>query len=868
MQASSRVASTARHDTGANPPEPEYWTIAHEELLVRLDSSPQGLSGQQARARLRSGGANTLDTATRIGALRLFARQFTNPLVLILVFAAVVSMFLRDWTDAFIVGAILLAGGCLSFAQEHRASRAIERLRARLAHRVRVLRDGEERVIDATQVVPGDLILLRAGSLVPADAVVLEAKDLFVSQSVLTGESFPVEKRPGIARRDAPLAERTQCLFMGTSVRSGTARALVVRTGQATAYSAIARTLTLRPPETAFERGVRQYSALLSRIMIALVVIVFTVNILSDKPPIDSLLFAIALAVGISPELLPAIIAITLSKGARAMAAEGVIVRRLSAIENLGGMDVLCTDKTGTLTEGAVRLHGALDAGGNAHARVARLAFLNARLQTGIPNPLDAAIVQAAARADEEVRKLDEIPYDFERRRLSIVVPRRAVDSSAVPDDALLIAKGALTAVLEICQRVRDGNDSAPLDDASRAALEARFRQCSAQGYRVLGVATRELPLLPAYGREQERDLVFEGFLLFLDPPRQDAAATVRSLAGRGVRLKILTGDNRHVASHLAEVVGLTAKDLLTGEELNRLRDEALWHRVEHTDLFVELDPMQKERVIRALRKRGHVVGYLGDGINDAPALHEADIGISVDGAAEVAREAADLVLLRHSLSVLLKGIEQGRTTFANSIKYVLITTSANFGNMVSMAALSPFLPFLPLLATQILLNNFLSDIPALALANDRVDADWIERPRKWDIAELRRFMVVFGLLSSIFDALTFALLLLVLNVSVAEFRTGWFVESLLTELVVVLLLRTRGSVKHSVAGRGLVVATALVALAALALPYLPFADALGFSPLPGTLMACVGLIVIGYALATELVKRWFHGRKVVRCEG
>ncbi|MFN0315486.1 MAG: magnesium-translocating P-type ATPase [Burkholderiales bacterium] len=832
----------------------DYWSLSAAQLLRELETSTGGLSAVEGRKRLAIFGPNALKPHSRTPAVRLFLRQFSSPLVLILVFAAGVSLFVQDWTDAAIIAAILLASGVLSFLQEYSADQAVEKLRTLIAHRVNVLRDGTEILIDAKEIVPGDVIALRAGSLIPADGVVLESRDLFVTQAVLTGESFPVEKLPGLAAKNASMAQRTQCVFMGTSVRSGTGHALIVGTGSATVYGASAAKLALRPPETDFERGVRHYSSMLSQIMIALVVVVFTVNVFSAKPPIDSLLFAIALAVGISPELLPAIISITLSRGAREMARHGVIVRHLNAIENFGSMDVLCTDKTGTLTEGHIELDRTLDPEGDPSDSVGRYAYLNAHFQTGIDNPLDEAILAMGKRDAGGAKKRDEIPYDFVRKRLSIVVEEHG--------EVLLIMKGALAQVLDVCSHMRQGTEVAPMDSAQRQRTDERFRQWSEQGFRVLGVATRALPDLPVYTSEQERDLVFEGFLLFFDPPKRDARATIESLARLGVRLKILTGDNRHVAAHVAHEVGLPVPGILTGQELNKIRDEALWHLVDHTDLFAELDPMQKERVIRALKKRGHVVGYLGDGINDAPALHDADVGISVDGAAEVAREAADIVLLRHDLDVLRRGIENGRVTFANSLKYVLITSSANFGNMISMAAVSMVLPFLPLLATQILLNNFLSDIPAMAIANDKVDRDWTEKPRRWDVAFLRRFMIVFGLVSSVFDLLTFAVLLFVFKSVAAEFRTAWFVESLLTELVVLLLLRTRGSFRHSRVGSWLLrLAIAIGALAA-ALPYLPFSELLGFVPLPWEIMLTIASIVLAYAFATEFAKRAFYRRE------
>jgi P-type Mg2+ transporter len=716
--------------------------------------------------------------------------------------------------------------------------------------RSRVMREGAPLEVPAEELVPGDVVLLAAGTLVPADGVLLEGRDLFVNQAVLTGESLPVEKTPGVAAAAAGVSERTHVLFMGTSVRSGTGTMLVVGTGMNTAYGEIAHRLSLRPPETEFERGVRRFGYLLTRIILLLVLVVFAANVFLDRPHVDALLFAIALAVGISPELLPAIISVTLAQGARQMAREGVIVRRLNAIENFGSMDVLCSDKTGTLTEGTLRLHSALDGSGTHCPKVLAVAVANARLQTGMQNPLDEAIVVAAPETTP-LAKLDEIPYDFSRRRLTVVVADGA--------GARLLTKGALGQVLEVCSRVREADRETPLAPERRAGLEADMARWSAGGLRVLGVATRGVPRKDRYGRDEEAGMTFEGFLLFEDRPKQGVDQVLREMRALGVAVKVVTGDNRHVARHVAESVGLDGAEVLTGAEMAGMTDEALWHRARSIAVFAEIDPNQKERIVVALQKTGHVVGYLGDGINDAPALHAADVGISVDTAADVARESADLVLLEHDLEVLRRGILLGRTTFANTLKYVHITTSANFGNMVSMAIASLFLPFLPLLATQILLNNFLSDVPALALAGDRVDAEWVERPRRWEIRPIQRFMIVFGLVSSAFDFLAFGLLLFVFGAGAALFRTAWFVLSLLTELVVIFVVRTRGSVQGSRPSATLAWSAAATGAVALILPFVPVGAAFRLVPLPGAVLAALVLLTLAYGVATEGAKRWFY---------
>jgi Mg2+-importing ATPase len=832
-----------------------FWSEPSESLFAALRSRPEGLGARVARERLRRTGPNTLRPPSRVASLRLLARQFTNPLVAILVFAAGVAVAAGDWTDASMILLILLASGLLGFVQEYRASAAVEKLRARVGARATAMRDGRPVSIPIEEVVPGDVVLLSAGSLIPADGLVVEARDLFVSQSSLTGEAFPVEKQPGPSPAEAPLAERSGCVFMGTSVRSGTGRALIVRTGANTAFGEIAERLRLRPPETDFERGIREYGYMLMRIVLLLVVLVFAVNVFLERPRLESLLFALALAVGISPELLPAIIEITLSQGARDMAAHGVIVRRLDAIENFGSMDVLCTDKTGTLTAGTLALEAASDVTGDPSDAVFELAWLNASLQTGLASPLDDAIQAAVGdRAGRlaQATKLDEIPYDFVRRRLSVAVAGEAAG------EARLVTKGAFEGVLGICDRVRQSAGPVPLDAARRTRLQKLFAHWSGQGYRVLGVATRSLPARERFGREDESEMIFEGFLRFLDPPKSGMPATLDALRRLGVAIKVITGDNRLVTLHLAETIGMTSPRVVSGRELDQLNDAALRRRAASIDLFVEVDPNQKERIILAFKKQGHVVGFLGDGINDASALHAADVGISVEGAVDVAKEAADFVLLEQDLDVLRRGIERGRASFANTLKYVAITTSANFGNMLSMAAASAFLPFLPLLAKQILLNNLLSDVPAIGIPSDRVDPERIRRPGRWRVRAIRNFMVVFGLISSAFDLLTFGVLWLLARGQADVFRTGWFVESLLTELAIVLVVRTRLPFHRSPPGRLLWTSTLAVAALAVALPFLPGAGWFDFVPLPGAVLAAILAITAAYVAASELAKRRF----------
>lgn len=821
-------------------PVADAWRLPPEELLGRLGSSERGLADEEAAARLARGGRNELGGGASVGLLALIARQVFNALTFILLAAAAVSALAGQWTDVGIILGIVGLSSVISVWREYDASRAIERLRARVATRVRVVRGGREQSVEVAEVVPGDVLALAAGSVVAADAVLLTARDFYTSEAVLTGESFPVEKRPGALPGAATLGERTNSLFFGTQARSGTARAVVVATGRDTEYGKIADRLRLRPPETEFDRGLRRFGGLLVRVMLTMTLVVLALNLLAHKPPLESLLFSAALAVGLSPELLPAILTYNLAHSAAAMAEAGVLVRRLNAIENFGSMDVLCTDKTGTLTEGTMQLHAAVDEAGAPSERVRRLACWNAALQTGIPNPLDDALVAAAA-GEPTPPKLDEIPYDFARRRLSIVV-----DDDGAPR---MITKGAVPQVLSVCRDV---------SDARRAAIDELVEQWSRDGLRVLAVATRAAPRQATYARDDEQDLELAGFLLFADPPKAEAAGAIAALRELGVRLIVVTGDNVHVARHLAARIGLSTGTVVTGAELAETRPEALMQLAERADIFAEVDPDQKERIVVALKKTGHVVGYMGDGINDAPALHAADVGVSVEGAVDVAKEAADFVLLRRDLDMLRRGILAGRTTFANTLKYVLTTTSANLGNMISMAAASIVLPFFPLLAGQILLNNFLSDIPALGLATDEVDDEWLKAPRRWDMPQIERFMFSFGALSSAFDVLTFLALLFVIGAGPEGFRTAWFVESLLTELAVLLVLRTRRSALKSRPGRALLGSTIAVAAVALVLPYSPLGPPLGLLPMPPTTLAAVLGITAAYVLTTEWFKRRF----------
>ncbi|WP_018427581.1 magnesium-translocating P-type ATPase [Hoeflea sp. 108] len=848
-----------------NPQRDPYWSMPLAEVMTALGTNPGGLTAAQANQSRALHGINAIQGRSGGEALRLVLRQVRSPLVLILMFAAAVSSLMGEAQEAIIICLILLASCGLGFTQEYGASKAALALKRQLLRRVRALRNGVETDVAIDEVVPGDLLKLSAGDMIAADGLIVDARDFNVSEAVLTGESFPVLKTMGVVGAETPLGQRTNSVFTGTSVRSGTATVLAVATGSATEFAAIADAVERRVEESGFAKGIRRFGYLMTEVMLAIVIVVFVVNLLLHRPLAESLLFSLALAVGLTPELLPAIISVTLARGAAVMAKNGVIVRRLEAIENLGSMDVLCTDKTGTLTEGAIRLDRWVDSRGRPSDQLLAWAKLNASLQTGIKNPLDEAIVNVGIPEQQPLGgqgvKLDEIPYDFARKRLSVIVRR-------VEGGSLMICKGAVRTMLDVCETETDGQTAEKLSDQRRADIDDQVRSWSEQGFRVIALAVRQFLKTEGFTRGDEMDLTLAGFLLFFDPPKESSADALKELARRGVSVRMISGDDRHVARHLAKAIGLAPDAILTGDELVHMTKEALFARVEDIDIFAEIDPNQKERIVEAFKRRGRIVGYLGDGINDAPALHQADVGISVDQAVDVAREAADIILLERDLGILMVGIDDGRKTFANTMKYIAITTSSNFGNMISMAIASLFLPFLPLLAKQILLNNFLSDLPSLSIATDNVDIDETRRPRRWDISFIRRFMIRFGLVSSLFDAATFAFLLFVVHAGASVFQTGWFTESLLTQLATVLVIRTHKPAWSSRPSRTLVSLTLLVGTVAVSLSYSPVAVWFGFVPLSLTTMGGLLCITLAYVMTTEWLKVRFFATSGVSNTG
>jgi P-type Mg2+ transporter len=828
-----------------------FWSLDPTKLLLILGSSKDGLTNQQCQRRIVQYGLNRLKPSKRSTAIILLLRQFSSPLVLILLAAAILSFVLHEHTDGLIIIGIVLLSGLMGFWREKGAADAVKRLLSLVQTKTTCIRDGANIDVLTENVVPGDIVFLHAGDLIPADSFILESKDFFVDEAALTGESYPAEKKTGVLLEDTRLSNRTNSVFMGTHVVSGEAKVLVVFTGTQTEFGKISEDLKRKPEDTEFEHGVRRFGYLLTRITMILVLIIFAISVLMHRPILGSFLFALALAVGLIPELLPAIIAVNLAKGAERMASEKVIVKRLACIDNFGSMDVLCCDKTGTITKGIVEFHSAVDAMGNSTEKALLYAYVNAFYETGFTNPIDLALKQMKGLDASKYKKLDEVPYDFIRRRLSVLVRSN--------ETVLMITKGAVTEILAVCTHAEVSTERVELSQL-RETLMNRFESFCSQGFRVLGIAYRELNIT-SITKDSESNMTFLGFLVFYDPPKPGTQESIRDLKNLGVNLKILTGDNSLVARAVSQIAGFSDPMIVTGSDLHEMSNEALANRANDIDIFAEVEPAQKERIINALRKSGNVVGYMGDGINDASALHVADVGISVDTAVDAAKEAADIVLLEKDLNVLIDGVRLGRMTFVNTMKYIFVTTSANFGNMFSMAGASLFLPFLPLLPKQILLNNFLTDFPAMTIATDNVDEEMLKKPQRWNIHFVRNFMILFGLVSSVFDFLTFGLLMFVLKASPDQFRTGWFLQSVFTELLILPVIRTKRSFFKSLPSKALSYSTILVFAFTLTLPYIMPERILNLIPLPISWLSLLLGVSVIYVIVSEITKKFFYRR-------
>ncbi|TCS39401.1 Mg2+-importing ATPase [Paucimonas lemoignei] len=840
-----------------------WWRYPIEENMAAVEASSEGLTPSQVQERLACYGKNSFRDVPPPHILLQFLHRFNNPLVLLLLFAGAISAATGNDISAAIIATMVLLSVLLDFIQEYRAGKTAEMLKQSVALRASVLRGGKLQEVDAQTIVPGDIVLLRAGQLVPADGRVLTAQDFFVQQAAITGEAYPVEKNSHSIPATDELQAAENAVFMGSSVVSGQATVFICATGSRTAIGHVAQAVAGQRVQTAFEQEIHQFGRLILRITSVLIAFVVLVNLLTHRPLLESFLFALALAVGLTPELLPMIVTVTLTRGALRLSQKHVVVKRLSAIHDLGAIDIFCTDKTGTLTEGSIRLERHLDIHGNSNESVLLYAWLNCFFESGVRTPMEDAVLAHESIDASAWRKIDEVPFDFERRRLSVLLSHGVQEG----ERRWLILKGAPSDVLAHCTLVWMGGEdldsqAVPMDAQRLAQVNTQLTALERDGFRTLIVAIKEMPVIRDHARlDDEDELTLLGILAFLDPPKSSATAALEKLAHYAVKVKVLTGDSELVTEYICKQLKLPASGVVMGHEIAQMDDAALRARVETADLFCRVSPMQKNRVILALKASGHVIGYLGDGINDAPALHNADVGISVDKAVDVAREAADLILLKHDLGVIAGGILEGRRTFSNVRKYIMMGASSNFGNMFSMAGAVVFLPFLPMLPVQILLNNILYDLAGTVLPFDQVDRREMLIPQKWDMRFLFNFMLVMGPLSSFFDFLTFYFLFQILHANAQTFQTGWFIESLATQILVIFIIRTRLSPIQSRPHPALILTSLVILIISILIPNLSVGRYLGFVELPLLYYGMLGLLVLVYLVVAEIAKKMFYKR-------
>lgn len=846
----------------------ELLVLSLDKLLAYLDTSSSGLVSDEAENRLKTFGRNELAKRKKRTAVVDFIFHFRSPLIIILLFAGVISGFFGEIINAVIIFSIVLLSVILDFFQESKAKRAAEILKEKVTTTATVLRDSAKKEVKLSEIVPGDIIYLSAGDIVPADARVVNAKDLFVDQSALTGESFPIEKTSiSLKTMGSAVNEWNDCLFMGTSIVSGTAAAVVMKTGSHTEYGKIAKRLVEREHETEFETGLRKFGFLVMEVTFLLVMFVFFINAiyfingLYKRDILESFVFAVALAVGLTPELLPMIVSLNLSRGALSMSKKGVIVKKLASIQNFGSMDILCTDKTGTLTENRITLMLHVDMEGRNDEKVLLYSYLNSYYETGLKSPLDEAILKHRNLDVRGYQKIDEVPFDFVRKRVSVVVETER--------QLFMIVKGAPEEVMKICSYCELDDRVFDLTSVLHKRIEQKYYDLSSEGFRVLGVSYKKVKEeKPVYSVNDESNMVFLGFVAFLDPPKETTRESLQLLSKANVQLKILTGDNELVTKKTCALLGFEIKRIVLGNELVHFSDDALARLVEEANVFARVTPAQKDRIMIALKKNGHVVGFLGDGINDAPSLKTADVGISVDNAVDVAKESADMILLQKDLTVLQQGILEGRKTFGNTMKYIMMSTSSNFGNMFSVAGGSLFLPFLPMLPIQILLNNLLYDLSQSTIPTDNVDEEYVEKPKRWDMFFIRRYMLILGPISSIFDFLTFFIMLLVFNATEPMFQTAWFLESLFTQTLIILVIRTRRTPFYkSKPGRFLLLSSSAVLACALIMPFTPLGALFGFVEPPSMFFVVLAGLIAVYIMLVEVVKKAFYKRYSYRLE-
>ena len=833
----------------------EFWTYESKDMLKKLNTDENGLSSREAEKRIDKYGQNILEERRSSSNLEMFINQFKNPIIIILIFAAFLSIFLKDYTDGIIILIIIMISSLLSYSHESKANNAVKKLLSSVSVTSSVLRDGKFEEIDNAMLTVGDIIKVKTGDMIPADCLIIEANSLSMDESSLTGETFPVEKNNQKVSADTVLSNRKNSLWMGTHVISGSGRAVIVNLAKDSEFGKITASLGEKDSATDFEKGIKSFGNLILHVTTFLIGLIFVFNIFLNKPFLESFMFALALSVGLTPQMLPAIISVNLSQGAKRMSEQGVIVKKLNAIENFGSMTVMCSDKTGTITQGKVKLDGALDCNGNKSDNIYRLAAINSYFQEGYANPIDSAILDTRTDDFSNYEKLSEIPYSFETKLLSVIV--RTDRNSSVRN--IMVTKGALTNVLDVCKTYENSDNSVGNIEDVKSQILDMFDKYSSQGYRVLGIAYKLIEDDADVKSQKAEDMIFAGLLLFIDPLKDDIKDVVAEMNRLGVSLKMITGDNHLIAKNIGAQIGLNPGKILLGDELDSYSISQLNKKVLDIDIFAEISPNQKEKIIMAYKQAGEIVGYMGDGINDSPAIKQADVGVSVNTAADTAKDAASIVLLKNSLKVLISGINEGRRTFINTLKYIFIATSANFGNMFSMAGASLFLNFLPLLPKQILLTNLMTDFPSLQIASDSVDEEWLKRPVKWDMKFIKKFMILFGIISSVFDYMTFAVLLFIFKANEETFHTGWMLESIISAMVVMIIVRTARPVFASRPNSKLLIAIVGVAVALLAIIYSPINIYLGLISLPiKLLLALLGVSLI-YALTAEILKKSFY---------
>ncbi|WP_040551327.1 magnesium-translocating P-type ATPase [Peptoniphilus duerdenii] len=832
----------------------DFWSCDINNILNSLNTSVEGLSSKEAEDRIDKFGENIFEEKKSTSKFMIFINQFKNPITMILIFAAILSIFLKDYSDGIIILIIIMISAFLSYRHESKASDAVKKLLSSVSVTSSVLRDGKFKEIENSKLTVGDIISVKTGDMIPADCLLLDVNSLSTDESSLTGETFPVEKILGKIPANTVLSQRNNSLWMGTHVISGSGKAVIVNLAKDSEFGKITSSLSKKDSDTDFEKGIKDFGNLILHVTTILIGLIFIFNIVLNKPFLESFMFALALSVGLTPQMLPAIISVNLSQGAKRMSEQGVIVKKLNAIENFGSMTIMCSDKTGTITKGKVKLDSAIDYAGEKSDNLKTLSMINSYFQEGYKNPIDEAILEGCTKDFSSYKKLFEIPYSFENKLLTVVVKT----DSEFSNKNMMITKGALESIIKVCDRYEKSDGSTGSLDEVKSQIFNLFDNYSSKGFRVLGLAYKNIESTD-FKNEKAENLIFKGLLLFIDPLKDNIKDVIERMNNLGVALKMITGDNRLIAKNIGSQIGLDPEKIMVGEELDSYSLSQLNKKVLHIDIFAEISPNQKEKIILAYKQRGEIVGYMGDGINDSPAIKQADVGISVDTAADTAKDAASIVLLKNSLEVLVSGIKEGRRTFINTLKYIFVATSANFGNMFSMAGASLFLKFLPLLPKQILLTNLLTDFPSLQIASDSVDEDWLKKPVKWDMKFIKRFMIIFGITSSVFDYITFAVLLLLFNADEKFFQTGWMLESVISAVVVMLIVRTARPFLKSKPSKKLLLAIVGIVILLIAIAYSPMNVYLGLISLPFKAFASLLAISFVYAVTAELLKKNFY---------